>query len=307
MPTNKQKAHNQRLKVQRARINAAKEYPDTLHLEKGVVDPDDYQMVGQPHQVPTVEEPVKTNLTLLDAESEEPILQRISPTSLDKRLEANKSANEGLERYQLAQTMHTEDQSRGHMHLGFWPEMGNVKYNMTRHTTHNVHALPLLNWARQHSDRYLATLWPLIHPAWQEHLATRKESMDWLRAFMKDQVTVLPDWWATCTFFNTTTPNVHQDKKDQVPSFLFNFGAPTVLRLQDYGVDVQLEHLDVVIFNTTLYHCTYSPDESLEGRWAFSAFLRKVFYEKQPPHNLSQARVDNEVNITTQRIRRAQP
>ncbi|SPO21451.1 uncharacterized protein UTRI_10304 [Ustilago trichophora] len=304
MPTNKQKAHNKRLKDQRARINAAKEYPDTLYLEK-VGEQEEYHLVGQPHAVEGMAEPVKVNLTLLDAETEEPIFQRISPTSLDKQLAANKSAKEGLELYERAQTHHREDQSRGHMHLGFWSEMGNPKYNMSRHTTHNQHALPLLNWARKHSDLYLSTLYPLIHEDWQAHLDTRKDSMAWLRDFMQDQVAVLPDWWSTCTFFNTTTPGVHQDQKDQIPSFLFNFGAPTIVRLRDYGVDIQLDHLDVVIFNTSNFHSTYSPDQDLQGRWAFSAFMRKVFYEKQPPHNLSQARIDSEVEEPTWRIRGA--
>jgi len=273
----KDKGSNKRLKEQRAKINAAKEFPEAIWLPQSRQNR--YTLVGEPRQVHLINEPVKTNLIISDADTGELVLQRISPTSLDKKLAAEKSAKKGLKLYKKAQTTNKSNQNRGTMHLGFWNQQGNSQYQLTKDLIWNTNADKLLEWARDHSDLYLQTLHPLIQAPWHQHLDTRKASMDWLRAYMQEQVAFLPDWWACCTFFSDTTPQVHTDSQDQAPSFLFNFGAPTLLRLEPYKIDVQLDPLDIAIFNTSIKHKTHSPNPSATGRWAFSSFMRKVFYE----------------------------
>lgn len=255
-----------------------------------------FQVIGGSIQVPGLSTPLLTNLTLLDSSTGKPILQRFKPTSYKKKVAASKSATRGLDFYKVAQeTDKGKKTSRGHIHLGIWSEQGNFKYNFTSGTTHNANSVPLLTWARDHSNEFLNHLLPFIHSDWHENLDSRPAAVQWLKDHFKEQAILLPDYWTACTFFNTFTGKVHDDGKDAVPSFLFNFGSSTMVRIVPYGVDVQMDPYDVLVFNTSLKHMTYEADVVTEGgseRWAFSGFIRDTIRRQVAPSNISASKLE---------------
>ena len=313
MVSKRNKAKKKQQKTKRAAITAAKDYAQTISVpDLGYTEsnpPPFDRVVGSPISVPGFADDIATNLTILDSATGAPVLQLFKPTSSQKKSKAIKSAEEGLKKYKEAQKADkNKKKTRGQLHFGIWNEMGNFKYNFTRDTTHNDKSVPLLTWARDHSNDFLNHLIPLLHPDWKQNLSQRPAGIKYLRDFFQDQVDLLPDYWSTCTFFNKFTGSTHDDPQDTVPSFLFNFGASTMLRLTKYGIDVQIDPLDVVVFNTSNYHMTWDPEFSNQDgkdRWAFSAFMRDVFFRKEAPNNISDTRLQTESHPPKKKFRAA--
>ncbi|SJX66634.1 uncharacterized protein SRS1_25019 [Sporisorium reilianum f. sp. reilianum] len=153
-------------------------------------------------------------------------------------------------------------------------------------------ATELLNWAKQHSNKYLLTLKTLLPAEWRDDMESRKAPKEWLKGYFDRQVELVNAWWMTTTFFDRFTGTPHKDP-DHQPSFLFNFGAPCYLVLHNYNIKIKLDHLNVAIFNTnTLEHSTQAVDGGEDTRWAFSAFFRKGIYEKKGPSQLGKDLLD---------------
>ncbi|SYW85500.1 uncharacterized protein UHO2_01744 [Ustilago hordei] len=241
-----------------------------------------FRIVGSPIHIPAYDKKIMTNLTVIDSDTNQLILQRFKPMSYKKQTAANKSAPKGLELFMKALQKHDQMKSRGNIHLGLWAERGNVKINFTTHTSKNEFGVKLLEWAQDHSNEHLNHLVPLLHPQWQHNLKNRPKTK------------LLPNYWTSCSFFNTFTGEIHNNTGDSVPSFLFNFGISTMVRIIPYGIDVQVDHLVVLVLNTSFDHMTWDAEVDAEGigvRWAFSAFIRKVIDEQRAsPSALSGAK-----------------
>ncbi|KAJ1588929.1 hypothetical protein NDA15_000586 [Ustilago hordei] len=214
-----------------------------------------FRIVGSPIHIPAYDKKIMTNLTVIDSDTNQLILQRFKPMSYKKQTAANKSAPKGLELFMKALQKHDQMKSRGNIHLGLWAERGNVKINFTTHTSKNEFGL---------------------------------------EGHFKEQTKLLPNYWTSCSFFNTFTGEIHNNTGDSVPSFLFNFGISTMVRIIPYGIDVQVDHLVVLVLNTSFDHMTWDAEVDAEGigvRWAFSAFIRKVIDEQRAsPSALSGAK-----------------
>ncbi|CBQ72911.1 conserved hypothetical protein [Sporisorium reilianum SRZ2] len=153
-------------------------------------------------------------------------------------------------------------------------------------------AAELLNWAKEHTKSFLITAKALLPAEWQLDMDSRTKPNKFIKKVFKGQSNLLSPWWTTTTFFDTFTGQVHQDPLDHQPSFLFNFGAPCLLVLHDYGINIWLDPLNIVVFNTnTLKHSTEAAGED-QGRWAFSAFYRKSIYEEMGPSQIGQKTLD---------------
>lgn len=248
---------------------------------------------------------LSANLTLLDLQSQEVILQKISPTSHRKALEAQASCKTGkdlFDKYCLkkgtASTLDPTRHSVGH-HLGIWHDQANFTLDFTRETlkpAYKKEAIDLLAWARKHTDNILLPARNLYHPRYLEHLSQRLPSHLWLSSFFGDRaVSLVHPWYSTTAFFHDFSSGYHVDKHDTSPSFLFNFGQPVWIEFPEFAAKVKIQPLDLVLLNSRSYwHRTAPIDEtSSSGRWAFSAFLRSSIFEMRPVSKISASRLDS--------------
>lgn len=226
----------------------------------------------------------KTNLMLKDSQSGDTLPMRISPTSLYKQNLANKSAAKGKALLQKLKNSIPDQEARGLFELGVYHSVGESYLGFTKESKSGKtkdEASELLKWARDHSKQYLLSIKTLLPADWKQDMEAR-EKKDFLRKYFGRQAKLLSPWWTTVTFFDSFTAAAHIDKLDHPPSFLFNFGAPCNLVLPNYNTKVQLDHLDIAIFNAhKLEHSTEIVGDPDQVRWAFSAFYRQaIFLEK---------------------------
>ncbi|SJX65098.1 uncharacterized protein SRS1_25016 [Sporisorium reilianum f. sp. reilianum] len=182
----------------------------------------------------------------------------------------------------------------GAFKLGLYHSIGHTYFGFTGYTKgkdKGKSAAKLLNWAKNHSKAYLLTTKTLLPEEWQQDMMSREKPNRFVHSVFKCQAKLLSPWWTTVTFFNSFTSHVHTDVLDHQPLFLFNFGAPCYLVLHDYNLKIQLDHLDIAVFNTnTLRHSTASAGDG--ERWAFSTFYRKSIYAEMGPLHISNAVLD---------------
>ena len=246
-----------------------------------------FRMIGDP------QEGQKTNLLLRDQATDQPIMTRLSPTSLFKQTQAGRSAEEGYQLFQALKEKLPARAARGNFELGIWHSTGFGYFGFTQHTKgkdQGKAAAALLHWAKMHSKGFLLSLKALLPAEWVLEIDSRKASNKYIQNVFKRQAQLLSPWWTTVTFFDSFTGALHNDPLDHAPSFLFNFGAPGYLVLHEYKIKVWLDHLDVVVFNSHLDHSTHAAGDG--NRWAFSGFYRKSVYEELAPVHISKEVLD---------------
>ena len=230
----------------------------------------------------------KTNLLLRDSHSGSPLLMRISPTLQYKQRKGQQSANDGYECFQKVKAKIPDRETRGCFELGIYHSIGHSYFGFSAQTKgkDNEEATGLLNWAKEHTSKHLITAKHLLPAEWQDNMDSRKDPNEFVKSVFKEQANLLSPWWITTTFFDSFTGVVHDDQLDHKPSFLFNFGSPCYLVLHDYNIKVQLDHLNIAVFNiNTLLCSTHAVGDG--ERWAFSAFYRKSIYDKKGPTHIS--------------------
>lgn len=262
----------------------------------------------------------RPNLTLADTDTKKIVLQRISPSSYDKKLEAQASSQLGkvlYDRYlnkkntpwsickvkastQKLKIKLTKRKVIEH-HLGIWHSRGKSTLDFTKETTnagYKDEALDLLAWARVHTDIVMKTAHFSIHESFQHNIKTRKKGSKWLASiFGKKSIELLHPHWSTVAFFSSFAGGIHLDNQDCIPSYLFNFGEAAWLKLPEFSVKIWVEPLDLVILNSrTFYHRTRCVDTSstsaVSNRWAFSGFFREGIYNREPVCKIAEWRLD---------------
>ncbi|SAM81541.1 uncharacterized protein UBRO_20049 [Ustilago bromivora] len=103
-----------------------------------------FRIVGSPIHIPAFNKKIMTKLTVIDSDTNQPILQRFKLTSYKKQTAANKSAPKGLELFKKALQKHDQMKFRRNIHLGLWAERGNFKINFTTNTSKNDFGVKLL-------------------------------------------------------------------------------------------------------------------------------------------------------------------
>lgn len=244
----------------------------------------------------------KTNLLLKDQHSGDPLLMRISPTSLYKRRQANKLAAEGLQLLQKLQSAVPTRETRGLFEIGIYHSVGGLYLGFTHDNKAErtrKEASELLRWARDHSRKFLLSVHTLLPTNWKHDMQSREGGpRKFLERVFGRQAALLSPWWTTVTFFDGYTGKPHIDPSDHQPSFLFNFGAPCFLNLHNYDVKVQLDHLDIAVFNTKeLRHSTDMAEGRQEERWAFSAYYRQSVYLEKGPSQLGSSFLDTILGV----------
>ena len=252
----------------------------------------------------------RSNITLVDRQSNEIILQRIAPSSYDKKLETKASAEHGktlydryLAKKQPLYTIQT-DSSRPHRlkitlnkrkvvehHLGIWHSRGKYTLDLTKETSdtrYKQEALDLLGWTQAHAKLVMTTAQSCIDPSFKHNLKTRSHGRRWLASiFGAKTLELLHPWFTTVAFFSNFAGGIHLDTQDCIPSFLFNFSEAAWFELPEYSAKIQVEPLVLVALNSrTFYHRTKPLETTDSGaagaRWAFSGFFRQAIYDKEP-------------------------
>lgn len=204
----------------------------------------------------------KTNLLIRNSTTGEPLLMRVSPTSLYKQGKAKKEASKGHTLFQELKKLIPDRSTRGTFKLGIYHTVGHSYLGFTLDTKGSKtrqEAAELLKWARDYSKDFLLVTRILLPLEWQE---------DWLQSIFQRQVNLLSPWWTTVTFFfffffDGFTGDAHTDNSDHPPSFLFNFGAPCYVVLHNYNIRVQVDPLDIIIFNA---HTVRHSMEAIPGQ-----------------------------------------
>lgn len=259
----------------------------------------------------------RPNLTLADRDTKEIVLQRISPTSYAKFLEAKKSSLIGKHLYdqylakkpipististQKLKIKLTKRKVIEH-HLGIWHSRGKQTLDFTKETTdyrYKPEALDLLFWARMHTDLVMRTAQPSIHPSFRSNISSRSKGRKWLASiFGSKSIELLHPWWTTVAFFSNFAGGIHLDNDDCIPSFLFNFGEAAWIELPEFSVKILVKPMDLVILNSrSFYHRTrpfVPPGHSAAGnRWAFSGFFRDAIYHRETVCKVAEWRLDS--------------
>lgn len=245
----------------------------------------------------------KGNLTLLHHNMV--ILQRIAPTSHRKALKAQSSCKEGkilFEKYcrkKQGSSINTSRQAIEH-HLGIWHHQGHSSIDFTAETLNHRYkeeGLDLLAWSRRHTNNILLPSRHLIEKEFQDNLRERPAAIAWLSSIFGSKAVglLLHPWYSTTAFFVNYSGGYHQDPLDCSPSFLFNFDQPAWVELPEFQVRVKLQPLDLLVLNSqAYYHRTVKPaDAKGDGRWAFSAFLRRAILENKPISKIASSRLES--------------
>ncbi|CBQ71293.1 conserved hypothetical protein [Sporisorium reilianum SRZ2] len=250
--------------------------------------PDTYRTLGNNQDAS------KTNLLLRDSHTDNPLLMRISPTSVYKQDQARQAAETGYQCLKEFKESIPMRQTRGLFELGIYHSVGQSYLGFMKANKQEElkkEAWELLKWARDYSAKHLLTIRTLLPAEWRKDMESQ-EKKEFLKKLFKKQADLLSPWWTTITFFNSFTGKAHFDHSDHTPSFLFNFGAPCLLVLHNYKVKVQLNAFGIAVFgNRQLHHSTLPTDEDGE-RWAFSAFYRKAIYNEQGPSQIGKDVLD---------------
>ncbi|CBQ72531.1 conserved hypothetical protein [Sporisorium reilianum SRZ2] len=202
----------------------------------------------------------KMNLLLRDSNSGLPLFMRISPTSF--QYFGSKRSQ------QLPETQGNNPSScyQGKLELGIYHSIGHSYLGFTddnKKPKTGKEATELLKWARDHSKDHLLAINTLLPGEWKHHMETREGKKEtFIKKIFNRQADLLSPWWTTVTFFDSFTSQPHTNDADHPPSFLFNFGAPCFLVLHNYNIKVQLDPLDIAIFNT---HTLNHSKEAMEG------------------------------------------
>ncbi|SPO26296.1 uncharacterized protein UTRI_02572 [Ustilago trichophora] len=256
------------------------------------------------------------NVTLVDRDTDQVILQRIAPSSYSKALELQTSSLLGkyyYDRYLAEKTSTYLIQKNGshkfkltrrkviEHHLGIWHTQGKLDLNFTKETSnprYKAEALDLLNWARQHTHRAMNTAKYLIDLRFRSNIASRRKGKRWLASiFGSRSVKLLHPDWTTVAFFSSFAGGIHRDTEDCIPSYLFNFGEAAWIKLPEFSAKILIEPLDLVILNSrTFYHRTKPLDDSRSkdagDRWAFSGFFRESIFNREAVCKIAQWRLD---------------
>ena len=243
------------------------------------------------------------NLTLLD--QGKVVLQRISPTSHRKALEAKASCKAGKILFEKYCSKKQESQVNGSRqaiehHLGIWHTQGQSSLNFTAETLHyryKQEALDLLAWSSKHARSILIPAAQLIETEFQQQLGERPRAMAWLSSLFGSRVVdlLLHPWYSTTAFFVEYSAGFHRDQEDCNPSFLFNFEEPAWIELPEFEARVKVHPLDLLVLNSHDYwHRTVKPVEATgKNRWAFSAFLRRAIFEMRPVSKVAAHRLES--------------
>ncbi|PWN46961.1 hypothetical protein IE53DRAFT_390898 [Violaceomyces palustris] len=295
----------------RATCRAIKDNPLVIQVCKATGEA---RLTGEWATPPGFTKSIRPNLTLL--EGERPILQRISPTSLQQRTAAAKSAAQGLNLFQELQEAAGQGANktrRGAFILGYSHTVGHNDLKFTGDTLNcktKDQAAAFLFWAKKHTTDFLETARPLIHDHFQAQLRERTatSTRGWLRSQLGERNgALLHPWWTTLSLFDTYTGQ-HADILDAEPSFLFNFGHPCELTLHEYAVTVTVAPFEILIMNTGARHSTSAAptNTTTTPRWAFSAFFRQAILSQVSPSPISSKRLESakaKVNDGRKRVR----
>ena len=102
------------------------------------------------------------NLILVDSETGQPFLQRLSPTSYKKKQKAARSAAEGLKKMEIAMQGANPGTKRSKLDLGIWHGIGNSTFNVSHDLRTGKGCPQLLGWARDHCHHFLLPLKSLL-------------------------------------------------------------------------------------------------------------------------------------------------
>ncbi|PWY97703.1 hypothetical protein BCV70DRAFT_219269 [Testicularia cyperi] len=174
-------------------------------------------------------------------------------------------------------------------HLGALYDQTQTFFGVTRDTmARPAAAMEVVSWTHSFADQFVRS--EDLHPRFRDLLQRREhEDYPWLATQYPSFAQVLHPFFTTSAIFQGFTGETHVDAADCYPSILLNFGAMAHLELPDFGVAVELQPFDIVVFDSgrVRHRTTRSPIDIAAGisetqRWAVSLFHRHRATLRQP-------------------------
>lgn len=252
---------------------------------------------------------IRRNLTVLDADTAQPVLQRFGPRRRHLYYNLVKDIRAGRKLFDEVLNTCTpknnsgtgyrtldREENNGHYPFGIWYGRGSRYLSVSQDTRQNdererlsnvlvfmiwlrkfvtTHVRPLIDTTLDLSKSKNVDREHAVHAVFRDELLRRQDDYSWLCGEVPAASDLCHPLYHMCSPFRGFTGNPHPDQDDASPTILLNFGFAR-LCLPEYHTTIDLRPGEVILFNARIWHFTIAHPKypgPLIDRWGISCLF----------------------------------